>query len=53
MANWRAYLGDHTHNETLLLDVVRFYRLVILEDFACVVRSEAVAVDVSDHKEPR
>lgn len=30
-----ADLGDHAHNEALFFDVVRLYRVRILEDFAC------------------
>lgn len=31
---WRANLGDHAHNETLLLDAVRFNGVRILENLA-------------------
>jgi hypothetical protein len=30
-----ADLGDHAHNEALLLDVVRLYRVRILQNLAC------------------
>lgn len=32
---WRANLGDHAHDEALLLDAVRFDCVRILEDLAC------------------
>lgn len=36
-----SYLGDHAHDEALLFDIVRLYRVRILENLACCAGSAA------------
>lgn len=46
-------LGHHTHDEAFLLDVVRFYRVAILQDLAYIAGSATAAAMSQTLKEPR